>query len=175
MNSPVPVISPHKGQWRGALMFTLICVWINGWVNNREAGDLRRYRGHYDVIVMQSICFTQEITTPVHNIVQIGWGHHGNFCVWKKSAITFGEGCRPVSILIALSNIREKAMSLQISEYFNNIFSSLLSVFRKDYIYQSTLLNMIDDFNVHSTEVSKLHVNVLVLILARPLIVYLTV
>ena len=33
-------------------MFSLICVWINGWVNNREAGDLRRHRGHYDVIVM---------------------------------------------------------------------------------------------------------------------------
>ena len=31
----------------------LICVWINDWVNNREAGDLRRYRGHYDVIVMK--------------------------------------------------------------------------------------------------------------------------
>ena len=42
----------HKGQWRGALMFTLICVWINGWVNNREAGDLRCYRTPYDVIVM---------------------------------------------------------------------------------------------------------------------------
>ena len=52
-NSPVPVISPHKGQWRGALMFSLICVWINDWVNNREAGDLRRYRSHYDVIVMK--------------------------------------------------------------------------------------------------------------------------
>ena len=48
-----PVNSPHKGQWRGALMFSLICVWINGWVNNREAGDLRRYRAHYDVIVMR--------------------------------------------------------------------------------------------------------------------------
>ena len=47
-----PVNSPHKGQWRGALMFSLICVWINGWVNNREAGDLRRYCAHYDVIVM---------------------------------------------------------------------------------------------------------------------------
>ena len=46
------VNSPHKGQWRGALMFTLICARINGWVNNREAGDLRRYRAHYDVIVM---------------------------------------------------------------------------------------------------------------------------
>ena len=44
--------APHKGQWRGALMFSLICVWINDWANNREAGDLRRYRGHYDDNVM---------------------------------------------------------------------------------------------------------------------------
>ena len=47
-----PVNSSHKGQWHGALMFSLIGVWINGWVNNREAGDLRRYLAHYDVIVM---------------------------------------------------------------------------------------------------------------------------
>ena len=47
-----PVNSPHKGQWRGALMLSLICAWINDWVNNREAGDLRRNRVHYDVIVM---------------------------------------------------------------------------------------------------------------------------
>ena len=47
-----PVNSPHKGQWRGALMFSLICVWINDWVNNHAAGDLRRYRAHYNVIVM---------------------------------------------------------------------------------------------------------------------------
>ena len=47
------VNSPHKGQWRGALMFSLICAWINGWVNNREAGDLRRHSAHYDVRVMR--------------------------------------------------------------------------------------------------------------------------
>ena len=47
-----PVNSPHKGQWRGVLMFSVICVWINGWVNNRQAGDLRHYHAHYDVIVM---------------------------------------------------------------------------------------------------------------------------
>ena len=34
-------------------MFFFIRVWINGWVNNREAGDLRRYRAHYNVIVME--------------------------------------------------------------------------------------------------------------------------
>ena len=45
------VNSPHKGQWRGSLMFTLICARINGWVNNREAGDLRCHHAHYDVIV----------------------------------------------------------------------------------------------------------------------------
>ena len=44
--------SPQKGQGRGALMFFFIYVWINDWVNNREAGDLRRYRAHYDVSVM---------------------------------------------------------------------------------------------------------------------------
>ena len=48
------VNSPHKGQWRRALMFSLICVGINGWVNNREAGDLRCHHAHYDITVM---CF----------------------------------------------------------------------------------------------------------------------
>ena len=47
-----PVNSPHKDQWRGALMFSLICAWTNGWVSNRDTGDLTRHRAHYDVIVM---------------------------------------------------------------------------------------------------------------------------
>ena len=49
-----PVNSPHKAQWRGALMLSLICAWINDWVNAREAGDLRRHCTHYDVIVMMT-------------------------------------------------------------------------------------------------------------------------
>ena len=40
----------HKGQWRGALIF-FISAWINGRVNNPEAGDLRLHRGHYDVTI----------------------------------------------------------------------------------------------------------------------------
>ena len=47
-----PVNSPHKGQWRGALMFSLICAWINCWVNNHEIGDVRRHRAHHDVTVL---------------------------------------------------------------------------------------------------------------------------
>ena len=54
-NSPVPVNSPHKGQWCGALMLSLICAWINDWVNNGEAGDLRPHRGLNDVNIMRWI------------------------------------------------------------------------------------------------------------------------
>ena len=57
-----PVNAPHKGQWRAALMFSLICARINGWVNNREAGDERRYRTNYDVIIMDSWCWFTHIS-----------------------------------------------------------------------------------------------------------------
>ena len=60
-NSPVP---GHKGQWRGALMFSLFCVWINGWVNNGEAGDLRRYLAHYDVTVVVRGIHRSPVNSP---------------------------------------------------------------------------------------------------------------
>ena len=47
-----PVNSPQKDHWCGALMFSLICAWIDGWVNTHEAGDVIRSRAHYDVTVM---------------------------------------------------------------------------------------------------------------------------
>ena len=50
-----PVDSPHKDQWRGALMFSLICAWTNGWTNNWKAGKFRHHRAHYDVIVMNKV------------------------------------------------------------------------------------------------------------------------
>ena len=60
-----------------SLMFTLICARINGWVNNREAGDLRRYRAHYDVIV---ICYCvihshDYVHTMRHKTKQIPHSH----------------------------------------------------------------------------------------------------
>ena len=48
----LPVNSPQRGQWCGALMFSVIYAWINGCVDNCEVGDLRRHRAHYDVIAM---------------------------------------------------------------------------------------------------------------------------
>ena len=92
-----PVNSPHKGQWRGALMFSLIWVWINDWVNTREAGDLRPYHAHYDVIVMwvvYSVMYSiivyvdlmqlhLMIETP--NCHGLSWGvcdYHSHFWTW---------------------------------------------------------------------------------------------
>ena len=69
-----PVNSPHKGQRHGTLMLSLIGAWINGWVNNREAGDLRRHRAHNDVIVM-CIDFTGTMAVSVND-----WWH--SFLAW---------------------------------------------------------------------------------------------
>ena len=58
------VTGPLRGEFTGHrwIPFTkasdtevwcfFICTWTNGWLNNRDAGDLRRHPAHYDVIVM---------------------------------------------------------------------------------------------------------------------------
>ena len=65
-----PVNSPYKGQWRGTLMLSFICAWINGWINNRKAGDLRCYRAHCDVTVMRS----QRDSNA--DRISVSWRHH---------------------------------------------------------------------------------------------------
>ena len=97
-NSPVTVNSPHKGQWRGALMFSLIYAWINHWVNNREAGDLRRHHGHCDVNVMNwSVLACRQLTeTSVEpesnfNICDPGWCFEGSSR--KVLTIQYGTIC----------------------------------------------------------------------------------
>ena len=39
-------------KWKYFLIFSLICAWMNGWDNHREAGDFRRHRAYYDGTVM---------------------------------------------------------------------------------------------------------------------------
>ena len=52
---------PHTKVIDVELWFFFICVWINDWVNNREAGDVRRYRAHYDVIVIWAMFTPEEL------------------------------------------------------------------------------------------------------------------
>ena len=59
-NSPVPGEFPAQRPVTWSFYVSLICVWINGLVNNREAGDLRRYRDNYDVDVMQHMRSTSK-------------------------------------------------------------------------------------------------------------------
>ena len=93
-----PVNSPHNGQWRGALLFSLICVWINGWVNNREAGDLSRYRAYYDVTVMCQwwITVNEHIIILILHIYQHFWVSeelslciHGSIITCQKLGLQF--------------------------------------------------------------------------------------
>ena len=84
---------PQKGQWRGALMCSLISARINGWVNNREAGDSKRHRDHYDVIIMKyAYCGLMRSSMSLYMIVK--WGYD----IWhyQRSSYTsiFQANCR---------------------------------------------------------------------------------
>ena len=93
--------SPHKGQWHGALMFSLICVSINDWVNNRETGDLRRYRAHYDVTVtagvhtyrgwdyIQYIPNTARCRYKAVNPITRPWGRYIGCLLWFQNVFHF--------------------------------------------------------------------------------------
>ena len=62
-----PVNSPNKGQWHGVFMFSFICAWTNGRVNNWGAGDLIRHRAHYAVTVKKfEIKYAMKITKHVN-------------------------------------------------------------------------------------------------------------
>ena len=73
-----PVNSLHKGQWRGALIFSLICAWISGWVNNSEAGDLGRHVAHNYVTVMKVQWHSSEGKLKPHSLIAV-------FHIWRRS------------------------------------------------------------------------------------------
>ena len=66
--------------------------------------------------------------------------------LYKKNDNLKKDNYRPVSVLPSLSKVYERVMGQQLSDFFDKIFSALLSAFRKRYSCQSTLLNMIEHF-----------------------------
>ena len=64
----LPVTGEFPVQRPVMWIFSLICVWINDWVNKRESGDLRRHPVHYDVIIMaKNGVFVCSITVESEN------------------------------------------------------------------------------------------------------------
>ena len=107
---------PSQSQWCEALMFSLICVWTHGWANNRDAGDLRRYRHdrtNYDFTVMfflnnQSCC-----TLPRFSLVLAHTVH--KICRTTKEALHL-ETCTPHLITLACHDT-----SIKVDTYQKNL------------------------------------------------------
>ena len=68
-----PVNLPHKGQWRGALKFSLICAWTNTLANSGDTGYLKRHRAHYDVIAMyhSTVFVHNDFHSPLCNSMRL--------------------------------------------------------------------------------------------------------
>ena len=127
-NSTVPVNSPHKGQWRRNLMFSLIRVWINGWINNHEAGDLRRYRAHYDVTVMKNDSYLRSTQHGYHYTPIIMYGIQDVkllfFSVWP---FLFGHQCVNADAVFQMPFFSTNNWLI---EYQQNTFSSYFNLWK---------------------------------------------
>ena len=88
---------PHKGQWRRALMFSLICVWINGWVNNRHMTSL----GHNELIPIMPSNVLQQLeyaSSSKLSIYSISYPRYVTICAWLLHAILHMENKPPYLI-----------------------------------------------------------------------------
>ena len=61
---------PHKGQWRGTLIFSLICVRINGLVKKHKAADLGHHRAHYCPACLTSLIATRFLMVMICPIIK---------------------------------------------------------------------------------------------------------
>ena len=194
--------SPHKGQLRGALMSFFICTWTNGWVNNRDAGDLRRQSAHYDVTVITHAlwgCFTvaqwtnlppsnynktQDSTNRVHkfylaHVFTLRWRHNERDGVsnhrridsllnrlfrrrpkktsmfrvtglYEENSPVTGEflGQRASNAIAfwCVFTIFAKLCCDQLLDFSNKVEYKFLSAFRKDYVCETVLIKMIENW-----------------------------
>ena len=121
-----PVNSPHKGQWRGASAFSVICTWINGWVNNGEAGDLRRYRAIYDVTVMWACAISKQGLPNIHVVtthLPVVMSNNMGKTRFKKLMTLFW-----LSFLVIFGDITDGVSYLLCSLDFSGLASSSVSV-----------------------------------------------
>ena len=102
-----PVNFPHKWQWRETLILSLICAWINGWVNNHAAGDLRRHRAHYDydatvmVIGQPKGRLCEEQLPTERSLLGVAWGCRSSE-IWASA---WPLGALPADLFLNPSDI----------------------------------------------------------------------
>ena len=85
-DSPVTVEFPAQKPLTRSFDFFFGLRLSNGWVNNREADDLRRHSAHYDVTVM---LFSPPHNRAQQNCVYISWDIQWNLSVTTTSVIKF--------------------------------------------------------------------------------------
>ena len=121
-------IHQKASAWRVALMFSLICVSINRLVNNREAGDLGRDRGHYDVAVM----VTGVGPALTFTLLQIRSRHLRPLCVSRLLSL--------YSDLAGFNRTKTNANSLIVSKYRANITYVQLMFYHKEVVWSWILV-----------------------------------
>ena len=103
-NSPVTGEFPSQNQWCRALMFSLICAWINGWANNRESGDLRRHHVHNNVTAMDLFRFVYYVIVLRRFMMAI-------YSYWPGLYWNYGNDRIPSPSEVTLNNVGQSDLN----------------------------------------------------------------
>ena len=118
-----PVNSLHKGQWRGTLMFSLICACTNSWTNNGDAGDMRRHRAHCDVIVTTKV-YSSNINLCAFNLLIHFWEH---FLSSDKSGHKLIENLHAMwRMIMSCHETYDYFLSISMLVLFGTVFKHIL-------------------------------------------------
>ena len=121
-------ISRIKIKWGGYLMFSLICVWINGWVSNGGAGDLWRHRPHYDVIVMvvyiSIILQGSKCTFSIRGFLPMVGIHQGYLRI-SNISLTKSENLKCISSRLVVVCVQSSTAKCQVENDFEATHSFL--------------------------------------------------
>ena len=111
-NSPVTGEFPAQRPVMRSFDVFFDLGWINGWINNREAGDMRRHRAHYDVVVMNMDCLLPKVQRGIACCITM-------ISYWKNITLNGRAIC------IIMSKLQ--TIALIILSWYNVITDSLLN------------------------------------------------
>ena len=125
---------PSQRPWTRSFDVSLICAWINSWVNNCEAGDWRRHRTHYDVIVMIVLTNDTFTTSSKSEEIMLDRATHiyrASHKLWQEFSghyeIDLNENSFPSYMYIRHLIIHD--FGRMVAPYMLNSFSNLGNIF----------------------------------------------
>ena len=132
------------------IMFSLICAWINCWVNNYEAGDLRRHRVRYDAIVFSILIYNISYDEMSHLMIRLAFEIPVEFASYPGNNVPASAAHGSVVIkrlgTVCINHFRENFNVIALAHLRKNPITGCYQFYRYFPTIPSQVLNLHDCF-----------------------------